>query len=575
MKKRYFILVLSLLISFSLIAEGYVDYNEGQEYPLLEDVVIVNGYIISTPINIDSDDDFISLGLNGSGTEADPYRIEYLNITDVFPIIVGGTTKHFVIQHCFLSSYNGFPLLIQSVANNTYRIYNNTLTDRYTPFGHHSEIDNSTFGEIIDNVFINSGLMVSRSESTEISNNIIDSYINLGISECPYSSIVNNSIYSSGFLNIHDSNDILIENNTLTNCFFHLNDQSGLISTYQVINNQVNEKPVFFILNLENEILGYSNVGQLILVECSNITIQNTLFNQGQIFMNGCFDTKILNNEFIGLNNESIGIYLFYSEYNLVSENTLYYCNLYLYTARYSTVTYNTISKDGGNIISVSSTHSVFHHNNLFMIDGTTNALATEFGSSNIWYETSTEEGNYWENHIGIGDYVLMGNVGSKDPFPLDEPATYPEPLEETILKLFDIYTSPNPANLNEFLYVDFKVSNTGFSSATLVNIEIETTVQLDDSDITLEGSISTINVGQEVSIRAIITVLQEGNASILITVSAENAEDVSQTITITIGDDPAGATEPTDKISVEFIFITLSLFSIGTITISFRRKNH
>lgn len=56
------------------------------------------------PIVIDSDSDFSDHGFPGTGTQDDPYRIEYYEITsDIFCITVVNVSVHYVISECILS----------------------------------------------------------------------------------------------------------------------------------------------------------------------------------------------------------------------------------------------------------------------------------------------------------------------------------------------------------------------------------------------------------------------------------------------------------------------------------------
>jgi len=65
----------------------------------------VEAYEAHFPIAIDGNDDFANWGFSGSGTQADPYIIEGLNITaNVYCISISATSVFFVIRDCYFES---------------------------------------------------------------------------------------------------------------------------------------------------------------------------------------------------------------------------------------------------------------------------------------------------------------------------------------------------------------------------------------------------------------------------------------------------------------------------------------
>ena len=65
---------------------------------------------------------------------------------------------------------------------------------------------------------------------------------------------------------------------------------------------------------------------------------------------------------------------------------------------------------------------SLFHHNSFInnYADGSSQAS----DSSNlpcVWYDSSTNEGNFWNDYLGSGNYTLAGVAGAEDPYPLTE----------------------------------------------------------------------------------------------------------------------------------------------------------
>ncbi|MHA1259827.1 MAG: NosD domain-containing protein, partial [Candidatus Heimdallarchaeaceae archaeon] len=83
-----------------------------------------------SPIDIQKDEDFFSLGLNNSGTFDDPFIIEnlYINVTSEHDvgISIENTSSYFIIRNCLIESYNT-SITINHISKNTAFIVNNTL----------------------------------------------------------------------------------------------------------------------------------------------------------------------------------------------------------------------------------------------------------------------------------------------------------------------------------------------------------------------------------------------------------------------------------------------------------------
>ena len=74
------------------------------------------------------------------------------------------------------------------------------------------------------------------------------------------------------------------------------------------------------------------------------------------------------------------------------------------------------------------SMNNVIHHNSF--VDNEREILevsqAVDDGENNIWYDTTTNEGNYWSDWSGEGEYEIEGGVNSTDPYPLTDPPIPP-----------------------------------------------------------------------------------------------------------------------------------------------------
>ena len=159
--------------------------------------------------------------------------------------------------------------------------------------------------KISDNILIESGIGVYECGKLIIDDNTIYNYCNgLSLSSCwgsvSDSIFSNNSFFNSG---IYIDNDINIHNNTF-------------------YNNTVNGRPFVFIEN-KSDIVIDELAGQIILIDCNNITIKNQQISNTNIgihlrFSNNCY----INNNTIS-SNQLNGLYLDYSNNNTISGNMI------------------------------------------------------------------------------------------------------------------------------------------------------------------------------------------------------------------------------------------------------------
>ena len=179
---------------------------------------------IDPPIEIYNNNDLLSYNFSGSGTEEDPYRIEYLNIitSNNYGIVVQNITKYILIQNNNVNALFG-AIRIFNTSPDTIIITNNTCIG----------------GEL--------GIFVAISPRIKILNNTCtDSYDGININDSPYS---------------------LIENNTLTKNHVgirvHINVSFSKISNNHIIKNYdgmwiTNSRNTLFKNNIiRNNVIGF------------------------------------------------------------------------------------------------------------------------------------------------------------------------------------------------------------------------------------------------------------------------------------------------------------------------------
>jgi len=287
-----------------------------------------------------------------------------------------------------------------------------------------------------------------------ISNNNLG---NLLLDKSDYNTIQDNTINGSihFFYDSNSTNNIITDNN--------FNNYGLEIDFYTrdntVENNFVNGKPLIYLED-ESDMVVNEDAGQVILVRCDNIIVENQEINNAFTGI-GLFYTqnstirnnKIVYDVFAYINGpsaitDSKGIYLnAYSNNNIVENNVLKDSKNgieLVYYSDYNTINNNKISS-GGVGIKVSSSNNIIKNNNIISnyygvsITGSYNTifsnnfidyvfLGSESGITNRWDDGSV--GNYYDEYDGvdadgdgIGDtpYNISGG-DNQDLYPLVKP---------------------------------------------------------------------------------------------------------------------------------------------------------
>ena len=215
MKKRTTLLTSSLVIIFlftmnssTIAIETQVKGNEctsisKDNYPTLP---ISSNYIPHAHIVIDNDDDFITLGFNGTGTSIDPYLIEGYNITAVgydSAIEISDTTKYFEIRDCFLVGWGFYDVLITDISDGT------------------ATIKDNQFGIPIGGLEVGNGLGLENANGVTITNNTFD-FGRIELGESNGVTIINNTLKYGAYTEdifIYNSNNTLITENNILSSF--------------------------------------------------------------------------------------------------------------------------------------------------------------------------------------------------------------------------------------------------------------------------------------------------------------------------------------------------------------------
>jgi len=265
----------------------------------------------------------------GSGTAEDPYVIEGYNITttDETGIYITGTTKYFVVRNCYVDA-STYGIYIKSIAYSSASVINNSCWNNFW------------------------GILLQSSGGSSVVNNTCNdnNWYGIQLQSSGGSSVVNNTCNNSGVgiaLNGCGSSSII--NNTATNCGYSIREGNGAgYLSYTIENNSVNGKELGIYVYLDSTIIDEQIYGQLILIECSNVTVRNQILDNAgtAIYLRYCTNTIITNNTCN--NNIEYGINDWYSINISISSNT---CGnngngIYLFNSVYSYIRDNLCSNN-------------------------------------------------------------------------------------------------------------------------------------------------------------------------------------------------------------------------------------
>jgi len=299
-------------------------------------------------------------------------------------------------------------LFLQESNNNV--IKNNTINGKKLVYLHNSydmAIEEDA-GEIIlvhcDNITIinndlsysDCGLILINSSWNNIENNSINSNYYVGImliDKCMFNDFKNNHFSdtregpgiqiglnsnSNSFINNTFQNDGMVVSNSFNNIF---------------VNNSINGKPLIVLENInDNIVLG--EVGQLIMINCDNITVENkTIFSTFiGIYCFNCSSCKIINNV-ISLSSIDLhsGIYLYNSTKNIINNNQIINSKhgIFLFQSPGNKISNQSMYNNTVSIIlRYESNNNILENNNI---------LDSQFG---IWAWDETSENTIINNNL-------------------------------------------------------------------------------------------------------------------------------------------------------------------------------
>ena len=398
-----FILFIFVAVSFflnSIILSVFV-FEEGEINP------IRNSYVAHDPFLIIGDEDFAEFP--GTGTKENPYLIENFfiaSMSESVGINISTTNSYFIIKNCYINVLD-YGIWISWVSYGTVKIINNTCIsnnfngiDLWDASG--AYLENNTL------IYNGEGLTIVASDDVSITNNNCSYNSRKGISV----KFVDNASLEENYCNFNNIGmDVDFSRNViLSNNICKQNSKAG-----------ISFSNTFTSLLLNNKITENQEKG-IALIDSENIVLSTNdlTLNMNGIISDGLKNSQIYNNTI--KSNINRGISIVYSDSNLI--------------------TYNQLENNTGYGIyaNLSSSNSI-HHNNFINnnLGGISQAFSRD-GANNTWYDPDTNEGNYWDDWLGVGSYLIEGYSGSYDRYPLENPILPPRPFETFVRKPYFIF---------------------------------------------------------------------------------------------------------------------------------------
>lgn len=296
--------VVLVILTLTLFCQGLLltPPDGKQNGPIKGEELMVPAWVDHEPIVISGDADFDLQGWPGAGTEEDPYRIANLSITSSDTCIaIEQTSSYFIIKNCTLTTHGeGRAIQLSNLANGRIEGCNITWAtggiDLYS-CGSCSLINNTIADILYDGVELRSSTECTVAHNT--------------IRNCTWDGL---AIISSSECNLY--------NNTFVDCGPVAYGVSVVLWTHSISNNTVNGRPLGYLSGISNAVVEGDSLGQIILVDCLNVTVKNGVFTNTSVGIQLAFseDCVLLDN-FVSDNAE--GIHIIHSAGTTLSGNSV------------------------------------------------------------------------------------------------------------------------------------------------------------------------------------------------------------------------------------------------------------
>jgi|GEM_PF-1702867 len=252
----------------------------------------------------------------------------------------------------------------------------------------------------------NYGITFGSSSNNILTNNTISNN-NYGIT---FDSSINNTIANNTISNnrmegisLDYSTSNILTNNTMVGCgILVVGSDLNQWNTHIIdTSNTVNGKAVQYWIDQTGGTVP-TDAGQVILVNCSGVKIENQNVSNGTVGIQIVFSSGIIIANNTVSNNSRYGIYLWSSSNNIIANNTISNNNygINLPISNSNTIANNTILNNNYGIYLYGSNSNTIYHNNF--INNTIQAY--EYYRTSNWSAPYPAGGNYWSDYNGADD---------------------------------------------------------------------------------------------------------------------------------------------------------------------------
>ena len=340
-------------------------------------------------------------------------------------IAIFGSSNTIMDNEIISNSYDGIKL-----QNSRYNSINdNTISNNQYGITLNDDSDTNT---ITGNTIISNdiyGIEIYSANNNIIDNTISDNEYGINLDQNSDSNTITGNYISNNYcgINLDGSNNDITGNSFLNDGLYVSASNNNIIK-----DNTVNDKPLMYLKDETNKIIEV-DAGQIIMIDCDDITVQNKEITNtyiGIILINT--DNSLISKNNINTNKEN-GIDLYLSNNNIISENTINSNNVSGINIRRSS--YNSISSNylsdndnGINLLNSPDDNTIdgntINSNNFYgiIISNSDNNIITgntidSNGGDGIWLKTSDfntiDSNNILKNTIGFRNLDLgsYGNI--------------------------------------------------------------------------------------------------------------------------------------------------------------------
>lgn len=354
-------LLTSVFVPYDMLGVREIPDNEYQ-------VKFTTSYTPHVPIVITNNGDFISQGWAGNGTVDEPYMIENLSITNQSDcILISNTNVYFEISYCLISAADyviGNAIRFENVTHGTVKdcmiekhnylftlssssnctLTNNTVTTGF--WGYY--LVNSSSVALINNTasdcqygftsYLSSCIMINNTARyndrgfhlyeaslCNLTDNLAhNNFYGFHLYYSNSCSLVNNTSYENRYsdFSLSDSSSCTLIENSGWGKGLYITGRSISHWIHDISGNTVRNLSIGYFKSISSLTINGGEYGQMVLANCSFVTLKNRIFNSVISFvrLGFCTNCTLTNNTV--MNSYYDGFLLWYSPMCILSNNT-------------------------------------------------------------------------------------------------------------------------------------------------------------------------------------------------------------------------------------------------------------